>query len=56
MDLLASKMFDRGLVSSPKPKVWADDDMAAEHLGFPRPHVRAMNTTTWVPTMPESRN
>ncbi|KAL6850631.1 hypothetical protein ACO1O0_007755 [Amphichorda felina] len=43
---LAEAMYARGLVDSPEVKTWPSYDEAADALGFPRLHVRAMGTAS----------
>ena len=47
-DLIAKSLHARGLVDSPVAQIWASDQMAAEHLGFPVQHVRAMGTAEYI--------
>ncbi|KAI2628092.1 NAD(P)-binding protein [Hypomontagnella submonticulosa] len=44
MQRIAEVLYASGLVTEPKPQVWPSDDMAADYLGFPRAHIRAMGT------------
>ena len=46
MQRIADLLYTRGLVDEPEPRVWPNYEMAAEHLGFPPQHVRAMGTST----------
>jgi hypothetical protein len=45
---LAEVLHARGLVHEPKAETWPSDDVAAEYLGFPRPYVRGMGTSSYV--------
>lgn len=49
MQRLAEALHARGLVKEPKVETWPSDEMAADHLGFPRPFVRAMGTSRYAP-------
>lgn len=42
MERIAESLHARGLVAEPKVQIWPSDKMAAEYLGFPVRHVRAM--------------
>ena len=44
MHRLARALYKRGLVTSPEPEVWPSYEVAAEHLGWPPQHARAMAT------------
>lgn len=44
MQRFATSLHDRGLVSNPEPVVWPSYETAADYLGWPRAHVRAMGT------------
>lgn len=39
---LAQALYKRGLVTNPEPEVWPSYEMAAEQLGWPPQHARAM--------------
>ncbi|KAI0149688.1 NAD(P)-binding protein [Hypoxylon sp. NC0597] len=46
MQRLADALYARGLVAEPKVQVWPSYEMAAEVLGFPRQHIRAIGTSS----------
>lgn len=47
MRRLAEVMHARGLVDEPQVKTWPNYDTAADALGFPRQHIRAMGTARY---------
>ncbi|KAF7556237.1 hypothetical protein G7046_g6350 [Stylonectria norvegica] len=46
MGRLTQGLHARGLVAEPVPKVWPSLEMAAEYLGFPLQHIRAMGMSS----------
>ncbi|KAF2117978.1 hypothetical protein BDV96DRAFT_611553 [Lophiotrema nucula] len=46
MQKLAEGLHKRGLVAEPKVEIWPSDDVAAEWLGFPRAHIRAIGVSS----------
>ncbi|KAI0837093.1 NAD(P)-binding protein [Hypoxylon sp. FL0890] len=46
MQRLADALYARGLVAEPKVQVWPSYEMAAEYLGCPRQHIRAIGTSS----------
>ncbi|KAK5051526.1 hypothetical protein LTR84_003178 [Exophiala bonariae] len=46
MQKLADALYRRGLVNEAKVEIWPSDEMAAQHLGWPRQFVRAMGTSS----------
>lgn len=45
LDVIAQRMYARGLVDTPQVETWSSYDEAADQLGFPRAHCRAMGTS-----------
>ncbi|KAI1414112.1 NAD(P)-binding protein [Hypoxylon sp. FL1857] len=46
MQRLADALYARGLITEPKVQVWPSYEMAADYMGFPRLHIRAIGTSS----------